>query len=60
MAAAAPAAAAPAREPEEEFVEGGGGSFLLFNAMPSVLTSMIVHAVGLVILALMFIAVENT
>ena len=57
--AAAPAAAAPAAEGEEEFVEGGGGNFLLFNAMPSVLTSMIVHAVGLVILALRFIAIDN-
>ena len=54
-----PAAAAPAGPPEEEFIEGGGGNFLLFNAMPSVLTSMIVHAVGLVILALMVVAIDN-
>ena len=56
-AAAAPAAAAP--HDEEELEGGGSANFLLFNAMPSVLTSMIFHAVGLVILALMFIVVED-
>ena len=58
VGAPVPAAAAPAGD-EGDFVESGGGNFLLFNAMPSVLTSMIVHAVGLVILALMFVAIEN-
>ncbi len=37
--------------------DGNGSNFVLFNAMPSVLTSMIVHAVGLVVLALIVVAV---
>jgi len=55
----AAAGQAPAEQEDFEEYEGGSANFLLFNAMPSVLTSMIFHAVALVIMSLMFVVIEE-
>ncbi len=44
--------AAEGEEEEEEYVEAGGHGFLLTKAMPAWLVSMVVHGVGLMVLAL--------
>ncbi len=55
MEAAASEAEVEDYEDEEEYEEysGGGHRFLLFTAMPGWLVSMVVHAVGLLILAIL-------
>jgi len=55
----AAAGQAPGEQEDFEEYEGGSANFLLFNAMPSVLTSMIFHAVALVIMSLMFVVIEE-
>ncbi len=57
-AGAQPAGEADASE-EAEQAGGGGSNFLLFNAVPSWLTSMLVHIVLLLILAVMTLPKPN-
>ncbi len=42
-----------------DVVTGGSSNFLMFNAMPSVLSSMIFHVVLFLILALLFVSIDD-